>query len=147
MIYSNPCTQRVLNDAQAFLRSYDSAPHPPRCPPLPPASCLSFSVFLCVAGEGPSRVEGEWWARCQIIRRRESLALYKSFNTLCLIQYGNARLLPFMTALCKIRKHGDESSRKLCYNLSKYYISRIFLYCFIEILASFIMAKYGIILF
>ncbi len=34
----------------AFLRSYDSDPHLPPFPPLPAASCLSFSVFLCVAG-------------------------------------------------------------------------------------------------
>jgi hypothetical protein len=45
-------------------------------PPLPSASCLSFSVFLTREG-----VRG--WARIQIIRPRECLALYKSFNTLC----------------------------------------------------------------
>jgi hypothetical protein len=36
---------------QAFLRSYDSAPCPP--PPncsIPSASCLSFSIFLCITG-------------------------------------------------------------------------------------------------
>ncbi len=32
---------------QAFLQSYDSAPRPS---PLPSASCLFFSVFLCVTG-------------------------------------------------------------------------------------------------
>ncbi len=31
------------------MRSYDSAPRTPP-PPLPSANCLSFSVFLCVAG-------------------------------------------------------------------------------------------------
>jgi hypothetical protein len=45
-------------------------------PPLPSASCL-FSVFLYVAGRGYR--EGE---ERKIIRRRESLAHYKSFNTL-----------------------------------------------------------------
>jgi hypothetical protein len=36
---------------QAFLRSYDSAPRPPPSPYSPAsASCLSFSVFLWVAG-------------------------------------------------------------------------------------------------
>ncbi len=35
---------------QAFLRSYDSAPPSPPFPPLLSASCLSFSVFLSVAG-------------------------------------------------------------------------------------------------
>ncbi len=52
-------------------------------PPLPAASCLSFSVFLCVAGRAYWR-EGVEGGRCQIIRRRESMVLYKSFNTLCL---------------------------------------------------------------
>ncbi len=35
---------------QAFSLSYDLAPLPD--PPLPSASCLSFSVFLCFATEG-----------------------------------------------------------------------------------------------
>ncbi len=38
---------------RAFSSSYDLAPHPP--PPLPSESCLSFTVFLCVA----SRAEWE----------------------------------------------------------------------------------------
>ncbi len=37
-------------EAQAFLRSSDLAPRPPPRPFLPSASCLSFPVFLCVAG-------------------------------------------------------------------------------------------------
>jgi len=57
---AKPAYQRVLNDFfyiedQAFLRSYDSAP---RSPPLPSASCPSFSVFLCVAGQAYWRVRG-----------------------------------------------------------------------------------------
>jgi hypothetical protein len=40
-------------------------------PPLLSASCLSFSVFLCVAGRACWRERG--WARSQIIRPRESL--------------------------------------------------------------------------
>ncbi len=36
---------------QAFLRSYDWAPSPPPPPPRS-ANCLSFSVFLSVAGPG-----------------------------------------------------------------------------------------------
>jgi hypothetical protein len=35
---------------QAFLQSHDSAPCPPPPLPLTSASCLSFSVILCVAG-------------------------------------------------------------------------------------------------
>jgi hypothetical protein len=39
---------------QAFLRSHDSAPrHPPL--PLTSVSCLSFSVFLCVAVQACGR--------------------------------------------------------------------------------------------
>ncbi len=68
---------------QAFLRSYDPAPRPPPSTPLPRASCLSFSVFLCVAGQTYWR---EWgvmgWSRSQIVRPRGSLVLFKSFNTL-----------------------------------------------------------------
>jgi hypothetical protein len=60
-------------------------PHP--APPLPSARCLSFSVFLCAlpveltdgrvggkgVGEGPNHT----------VWRRESLSIYKSFNTIC----------------------------------------------------------------
>ncbi len=53
---------------QVFLRSYDLAPR-------------SFSVFLCVAGrayiDGGGRGRGRGLSRSQIIRPRESLALYK----------------------------------------------------------------------
>jgi hypothetical protein len=35
---------------QALLRWHDSAPRPPPPLPLTSVSCLSFSVFLCVAG-------------------------------------------------------------------------------------------------
>jgi hypothetical protein len=52
------------------LRSYDSAPPPP--PPVR-ASCLLVEL---TDGKG-----GRGWARSQIIRPRESLALYKRFNT------------------------------------------------------------------
>jgi len=55
-------------------------PHP--FSPLLSASCLSFSVFLCVAGRGNSREGEEGMGRMQIIQRRESLVFYKSFNTL-----------------------------------------------------------------
>ncbi len=63
----------------------DSAPRPPPCPSLPSAS-FSLSVFLSVAGPSYWRGvgEGSWWAWSQIIRPRESLALYKSFSTVWL---------------------------------------------------------------
>jgi len=46
----------------------------PRLPSLPSASYLELTVGR----------EGEWMWRSHIIRQRESLVLYKSFNTLCL---------------------------------------------------------------
>ncbi len=48
--------------------------------PLPSASCIFFSVFLCVADRAYWRRRG--WGRSQIIQRRESLVLFKTFNTL-----------------------------------------------------------------
>jgi hypothetical protein len=61
---------------QAFSPSYDLAP-----PPKKKSSCLSFSAFLCVAGRAyrRKRVWRGGRERSQIIRRRESLVLYKSF--------------------------------------------------------------------
>ncbi len=64
---------------------YRGAYYPPPFPPLLAASCLSFSVFLCVAGRAYWRERGlRVWTRNQIIRQRENLALYKAFNTLWL---------------------------------------------------------------
>ncbi len=55
--------------------SYDSAPRPPPSP-LPSASCLSFSVFLCVAAAGRSYWGGggggRGWAEEPVSQRRES---------------------------------------------------------------------------
>jgi hypothetical protein len=49
--------------------------------PFPSASCLSFSVFLCVAGRACWRERGR--ARgAKSYDHRESLALYKLFTTL-----------------------------------------------------------------
>ncbi len=49
-------------------------------PPLPSASCLSFSYFLCVLSRS-SFLTSRGWRSSQIIRQRESLVLYKLFNT------------------------------------------------------------------
>ncbi len=49
--------------------------------PHPSASCLSFSLFQCVASSAYYG-RGGGWERSQMIRRRECLVLYKSFNTL-----------------------------------------------------------------
>ncbi len=65
------------------MRSYDSAPPTPtHSPSFSSATCFSFSVFLCVADRTYWREKG--WARSQIIRQRESLALYSSLHTLWL---------------------------------------------------------------
>jgi hypothetical protein len=73
-------TERFIED-QAFSPSYDLAPP---LPPPPSASCLSFSVFLCVAGRAywRERLERMGRRRSKIIRRLESLVLFNSFNTL-----------------------------------------------------------------
>ncbi len=83
--YATESIGRFIED-QAFSRSYELAPPPPR-PPLPSASCLSFSVFLCVSGCAYWRERGRGWGRSQIIRPQESPVFYKSFNTLRVIVY------------------------------------------------------------
>ncbi len=60
---------------QPFLRSCDSAPRPP------PSSPDSLSRYSCVSLVELTERRGGW-ARSQIIRPRESLALYNSHNTL-----------------------------------------------------------------
>ncbi len=63
--------------------SYDSAPRY-LLPPLLSARCLSFSVFMCVAAvEITEGGGGGEWPGAKLYDRHESLALCKSFNTLC----------------------------------------------------------------
>jgi hypothetical protein len=53
-------------------------------PPSHVSKCISFSVFLCVAGTSLLTGEGRrGWGRSQIIRWTEGLVLCRSFNTLC----------------------------------------------------------------
>ncbi len=82
----SPCPREysmIIKD-QAFSASYDFAPPHPTTPPS--GSCLYFSVFLCV-GQPVELIDvkrgGGGIGESQIIRRRESLVNYKSFNTLC----------------------------------------------------------------
>ncbi len=71
---------------QAFLRSYVS-PHP-----LPPSRASKLFLFLSLPVWRRSRGRGGGgWARNQIIRPRDSLDLYKAFNTLCLSWYPSIR--------------------------------------------------------
>ncbi len=72
MIYRDP----------GFLAVVCSAPWSHPTPPLS-ACCLSFSVFFSVVGRSYWR-GGPEWARSQIVRPQEWLALCKSFNTLSL---------------------------------------------------------------
>jgi hypothetical protein len=76
--------QRVLNDLLRSRRSHDSAP---RLPPFP--TLVSLCQSSCVSpvdlidGRG-----GTGWARSQILRLRESLDLYKSYNNTLWLGYG-----------------------------------------------------------
>jgi hypothetical protein len=83
------------------MRSYDSAPRPP--PSSPPPSrqqVVSLSQSSCVSPVELTNWRGrEWWARSQIIRPRESLALYKSFNTLCSTATGCGQIKGLYTRL------------------------------------------------
>ncbi len=69
-------------EGQAFSLSYDLVPPPP-----PPSKLDRRHIWKTekerqlADGRGARGRKG--WGRCQIIRRRESLVLFKSFNTLC----------------------------------------------------------------
>jgi hypothetical protein len=70
-----PESIKIFTEGQAFLvRSYDPAPRPP------PFPLSRQPVDLTDGGGGGAR----GWALSQIIRPRESLALYEPFNTLSL---------------------------------------------------------------
>jgi hypothetical protein len=78
--------QRVLNDIQRHRLSCGLMirllAHPP---PLSREQVVSHSQSSCVSPAEHTNERGKGWgrARSQIIRPRESLALYKSLNTLC----------------------------------------------------------------
>ncbi len=101
--------ERFIGD-QAFLPSYDLAP-----PPLPSASGLSFSVFLCVAYRAYWR---ERWGK-GVIRRRDSLVLFKSFNNLC-IAHTTEKLLgePLINYFSDIvPKNGEASANSFRFHV------------------------------
>jgi len=80
--------------------------------PFPWASCLSFLVFLCITGRAKG---GREWGRSQIIRQRESLALFRSFNTLCIVySYVQTEQPPVLT---------EGYSARMC-SVSIYVLSR-----------------------
>ncbi len=89
-----PASIEWFKEDQAFSPSYDSAPHPPTSPIYrQQAVPLSQSSCMCVACQAYLR-EGKG-VGSQIKWPRESLALYKSFNTLWLrwngLQCGKGR--------------------------------------------------------
>ncbi len=60
-----------FTEDQAFSPSYDLAPPPP-LPPLPSASCLSFSAFLCATAHRSSLLtkEGRGWGPNRMTTRK-----------------------------------------------------------------------------
>jgi len=78
---SGPESIEWIIDDQASLRSYDSALPPP--PPPPPYPVTKLFLFLSLPTSSWSRLlTGEGVHEEPIIRRRESLVLNRSFNTL-----------------------------------------------------------------
>jgi hypothetical protein len=65
---------------------------PQPSPTLSSQQVISLSRSSCVSPieltEGPDGEGGEWWWSSQIIRRRESLVLHTSFNTLWVESVG-----------------------------------------------------------
>ncbi len=82
------------------LRSYDSATPTP-FPPLPSANCLSFSVFLCVAGRAYCRERGGGgvWAWSQITKPYDHKKAWPSINHSVLSVRGLRRELCFRSAV------------------------------------------------
>jgi hypothetical protein len=81
-----PASTEWFTEDQAFSRSYDSTPCPPPLFPSP-VSTLDRRhterlrmIDILLTGRGGA-------SRSRIIKPQESLALYKSFNTLCLYPY------------------------------------------------------------
>ncbi len=74
---------------QAISPSYDLAPQPPSSLPLSYQQLVSSCVSAVELTDGRG---GSGWGRSQIIRMRESLVLYKSFNTLWVIDLNRTRI-------------------------------------------------------
>ncbi len=107
----------MVNIGPGFLAVvwFGSTPMSP--PPLPSASCLSISVLLCVTSKAYwQEGGGKRWGRSQIIWRRESLSLYKSFYTLwlwhCKLHFHYIFLRPFYLVLIFMAK--CSLSRQIC---------------------------------
>ncbi len=74
VIYMWPEIIEGFIEDQTFVLSYDLAP-------LTQSSCVSPVELTDGEGKGMGKI--------QIIRLQESLALHKSFNTLCMWHYSN----------------------------------------------------------
>jgi hypothetical protein len=116
--------QWFLED-QALSLSYDLAPPFPHH--LPPANCVSFSVFLSVAGRAywQKRGGGEG---SQIIRWHRSLVLYKSFSL-----YYSLWLLPWSgeTHYDSVLSDSMEEEEASCQVFFIFFIFMFFIYYFI----------------
>jgi hypothetical protein len=75
---------RIIHRGSGFLAIvwFGSSPTPF---PLSHEQVVSLSDFQCVADSPVELTDGRGWARSQIIRPLDSLALYKSFRTLCTV--------------------------------------------------------------
>jgi hypothetical protein len=92
-LYKYTCNREdsMIYRGPGFLSVVWFGSTPIRFPLLPSGSCLSFSVF-CVSPRMSSLLTGEAEGGLGAKSPQESLALYKSFNTLCLppISSGSA---------------------------------------------------------
>jgi hypothetical protein len=71
---------------QSFSPCYDLAPY---SPPPSPSPVSSLSPPVCRQSSLLTEEGESGWGRSQIIRMRESLVLYKSFNTLWVLDLMN----------------------------------------------------------
>ncbi len=78
LIRVSPESVEWFIEDQAFLPSFDLTP----LPPYPVCNLSLFLTLLGVVARAYWRERGRGWERSQIIRRRESLVLYTSLNTL-----------------------------------------------------------------
>ncbi len=73
-----------------------------------PASCLSFSVFLCVVGRAywQERGQGRRWGRSQILRRRGSWKIIQYSLSQTIHTYSSGRGESYFTYIQSIFRRG-----------------------------------------
>ncbi len=120
---SKKCSnQRVLNDLYRVRLSRRCMIwlllHP--LTSLPSASCLSFSVFLCVAGWAYLSERGRGWGGSKITRRPESLVLFELVNTL---EFKKS-LIAVLYILYRISRKNEMQRRHIVLNRCLYITTR-----------------------